>query len=249
MGQQPFNPVNEADQTPSQTNSNQLNQLFQFETTPDICAAGEAYVTGNFDFIKYPGTTKVYRYQLQGQYGITDQIAVGAFVPLISSKTRGTHFGLGDIGIYGQYKLDKIINPEVITVTGQLDVILPSGDRTELRDTGKFGVRPLILAYKDFGQRGPGDLGIYGLFGFTITTNSDVRFDLAATYQINDLVGVVEFDSQAGDKQGRPLVQFTPGLVYRGIGPWEIAVGVPIGVNSGTPDWSLNVKLTYAFQK
>jgi hypothetical protein len=249
LGQQPFPAVNEADETPSQTNSNQLNQLFQFETTPDICAAGEGYATANFDFVKYPGTNKVYRYQLGGQYGLTDQIAVGAYIPLISSKTNGTHFGFGDVGIYGQYKLDKIINPEIINVTGQLDLVLPTGNRSELRDTGKFGVRPLVLVYKDFGQRGPGDLGIYSLFGFTLTTDTDVRFDLAATYQINDLVGVFEFDSQAGEKQGRPLIQFTPGLVYRGLSPWEVAIGVPIGVNSGTPDWTLNFKLTYAFQK
>jgi hypothetical protein len=248
IGQQPFPVVNEADETPSQTNNNQLNQLFQFETTPDICAAGEGYATFNFDFVKYPGNSKVYRYQLAGQYGITDQIAVGAIVPLISSRTTGTHFGLGDIDIYGQYKLDKIINPEIINVTAQLDVILPTGDRTQLRDTGKFGVRPLILIYKDFGQRGPGDFGVYSLLGFTLTTNTDVRFDIAATYQINDVVGVFEFDSQAGDKQGRPLIQFTPGLVFRGLAPWEIAIGAPIGVNSGTPDWSLNFKLTYAFQ-
>jgi hypothetical protein len=250
LGQQPFPAAaNEADLTPSQSNTNQLNQLFQFETTPDMCAEGEAYVTGNFDFVKYPGNTKVYRYQIQGQYGVTDQIAVGGFLPLISSKTNGTHFGLGDIGIYAQYKLDRIINPQIINITGQLDLILPTGNHSELRDTGKFGVRPLLLLYKDFGMWGPGDLGFYGLFGFTLTTNTDVRCDLAMTYQINDLVGVAEFDSQAGDKQGRPLIQFTPGLVYRGLTPWEIGIGVPVGVNSGTPDWSLNFKLTYAFQK
>ena len=250
LGQQPFpTAVNEADQTPSQTNTNQLNQLFQFETTPDMCAEGEAYVTANFDFVKYPGNSKVYRYQIQGQYGITDQVAVGAYLPLISSKTKGTHFGLGDVGLYGQYKFDRIINPQIINVTGQLDIILPTGDHSVLRDTGKFGVRPLLLLYKDLGLCGPGDLGFYGLLGFTLTTNTDVRCDLAMTYQINDLVGVAEFDAQAGDKQGRPLIQFTPGLIYRGLAPWEIGIGVPIGVNSGTPDWSLNFKLTYAFQK
>jgi hypothetical protein len=253
LGQQPFPVYKEPDLTPSETNSNQLNQLFQFETTPDTCAAGEGYVTGDFNYIKYPGKTKEYRYQLEGQYGFTDQIAAGAFVPVIHSRfvdnnaTRNTT-GLGDIGFYAQYKLDQVINPEIVDVTAQLDVILPTGDRTAMHDTGKFGVRPLVLAYKDFGQHGPGDLGLYGLFGFTLTTNSDVRVGIAATYQIHDLVGIFEFYDQAGDKQGRPLLQVTPGLAYRGISPWEIAVGVPVGINQGTPDWGIILKLTYVFQ-
>jgi hypothetical protein len=195
----------------------------------------------------------VYRYQLEGQYGFTDQIAAGAFVPIlntrvVSGSTHRTTTGVGDIGFYAQYKLDQIINPEIVDVTAQLDVILPTGDRSDLRDTGKFGIRPLILAYKDFGQHGPGDLGLYGLFGFTLTTNSDVRVGLAATYQYHDLVGIFEFFDQAGDNQGRPLVQVTPGLAYRGLSPWEIAIGVPVGINSGTPDWGIIFKLTYVFQ-
>ena len=174
-------------------------------------------------------------------------------MPVISSrfsqmKSIRNSTGVGDIGLYAQYKMDQIINPEVVDVTAQLDVILPTGDRNDMRDTGKFGVRPLVLAYKDFGQHGPGDLGLYGLFGFTLTANSDVRVGLAATYQIHDLVGIFEFFDQAGENQGRPLVQVTPGLAYRGISPWEIAVGVPVGVNSGTPDWGVILKLTYVFQ-
>jgi hypothetical protein len=247
-GQQPFPNVGDVDETPSQMNSTQLNQLFQFETTPDICAAGEAYVTANFDYLKFPGSVKEYRYQVQGQYGLTDQIAVGAYIPVISAKTRGTDTGFGDVGIYGQYKLDKFINPEIIDVTVQADFVLPTGNHTELRDTGHFGFRPLVLAYKDFGIQGPGRLGAYAFFGFTVTTNSDVRFGLAGTYQYNDVVGVLEFYDQAGDNFGRPLVQLTPGIVYRGFHPFEVAVGVPIGVNSGTPDWGINFKLSYVFQ-
>jgi hypothetical protein len=247
-GQQPFPMQQDVDQTPSQFSSTQLNQLFQFENTPDICAAGEAYATANFVFLKYPGSTKTYRYQVQGQYGLTDQIAVGAYIPVLSTKTIGSDTGLGDIGIYGQYKLDKVINPEIVDLTVQGDFVLPTGDHSELRDTGHFGFRPLVLAYKDFGTQGPGRLGLYGLFGFTITTNSDVRVGIAATYQYHDLVGVLEFFDQAGDNQGRPLVQVTPGLIYRGFKPFELGIGVPIGVNSGTPDWGINVKLTYVFK-
>jgi hypothetical protein len=250
MGQQPFPIVNERDQTPSLINNYQLVQLFQLEATPDTLAAGEAYVTGNFDFVKFPGPDKQYRYQVIGEYGITNQISAGTFIPLISSKNgNGTHVGFGDVGIYGKYKFDRLIDPQVIDLTAQLDMILPTGDRTRLEDTGKFGVRPLLLAYKDFGMHGPGDLGMYALLGFTITTNSDFRFGLAATYQYNDFVGIMEFYDQAGDKQGRPLVQFTPGLAYRGLDPLEFSIGAPIGVNSGTPDWGINFKITYLFPK
>jgi hypothetical protein len=247
LGQQPFPQDKELNLTPSQTNTNQLNQLFQFDGTPDICAAGEGYITGDFNYLKYPGTTKEYRYQIQGQYGFTDQIAGGVFIPVITSDMGHTNTGMGDVGIYGQYKFDQLINPEIVDVTAQVDMILPTGDRTEMRDTGKFGIRPLLLAYKDFGQQGPGDFSLYGLFGFTISTNSDLRLGIAATYQYHNLVGIMElYDLTA--QGSRPLLQVTPGLAYRGFGPWELSVGIPVGVNHGTPDWGVICKITYAFQ-
>ena len=79
LGQQPFPNQQDINPTPSQTNTHQLNQLFQFETTPDMCAAGEAYVSGRFDFLKYPGSDRQFRYQLLGQYAFSDQIAAGGF--------------------------------------------------------------------------------------------------------------------------------------------------------------------------
>ncbi len=31
--------------------------------------------------------------------------------------------------------------------------------------------------------------------------------------------------------------------------PWEFAIGVPIGMNNASPQWGIQLKLTYAFQK
>ncbi len=246
MGQQPFVTTKDLDLTPSQSNNNQLNQLFAFETTPDICAAGEAYITGDFDFSKYPGSTKQFRYQLQGQYGITDQLAIGGFAPGISTKIKRTQTGIGDIDLYAQYKLDQFVNPEIVDLTVQVDLVLPTGNSSRMRDTGKFGVRPLLLAYKDFGQQGPGILGVYGLAGFTVTTNSDIRLAAAVTYQINQWVGIFEFYDQDG-VHGHPFVELTPGLSYRGFGAWEFTVGVPVGVSKGTPDYGIAGKISYRF--
>lgn len=247
MGQQPFPVQTEPDFTPSQTNTNQLNTLLTFETTPDMCAAGEGYFSIDLQYEKFPGKVSNFRYQLQGQYAFTDQIAAGAYIPGITAELSSTHSGLGDITFYGQYKLDQWISPQVVDVTAQLDMVLPTGNRGEMRDTGKFGVRPLILAYKDFGQHGPGIIGAYGLFGFTLTTNSDVRIALAATYQIDRLTSILEFYDQTGSHTGGPQVLITPGLSYRGISPWELSVGVPLGLNKGSPDWGVIIKLTYAF--
>jgi hypothetical protein len=249
LGQQPLPTEQPADETPSQGNTNQFNQLFQFETTPDVCAAGEGYLSGQFNYLKFPGAVREYRYQIQGQYGITDQIAAGVYIPVVHADFQGNHAGTGDVGIYGQYKFDKFINPEIVDVTGQLDVILPTGSTSQLRDTGHFGIRPLALAYKDFGQQGPGTLGVYGLLGFTVTTNSDFRVGLAASYEIHRLAGVVEFFDTTGNRLGRPLVSITPGLVYRGLGPLEAAIGVPLGVNNGSPRYGVTFKLTYDFAK
>ena len=134
-------------------------------------------------------------------------------------------------------------------MTAQVDVLLPTGASGQLRDTGHFGVRPLALAYKDFGQQGPGVLGAYGLIGFTVTTNSDFRVGVAATYEIHRLAAVLEFFDTTGNRLGRPLVSVTPGLIYRGLGPLEQPAGVPLGVNNGSPHWGITFKLTYDFQK
>lgn len=238
-----------AQQTTSQATSNQLNQLFEAETTNNKSAAGEGYVTGEFAFVKFPGDVKQYRFQLQGQYSFTDQLAVGGFIPLVDSKVTSSSFGFGDITFYGQYKLDQLVNHDVVDLTAQLDMVLPTGSISKFRDTGRFGIRPSLLGYKDFGQLGPGDLGAYASLGFTITTHSDFRMDLAATYEWQKIVGILEFYDQAGDKMGEPLVNIIPGVAYRGIGPIELALGFPFGLNDGSPDWGVVLKATYAFQK
>lgn len=241
-----------AQQTPSQTNTNQLNQLFisdVFSTTPNHNAAGEAWFNGEFRFLKFPGSVKQYLFEVKGAYGITDQLTVGGWIPVYNAKVGSSHTGLGDITIFGQYKLDQLVNPDIVNLTAQLDVFLPTGSRNKLRDQGHFGVRPIIEAFKNFGQVGPGTIGAYGLLGVTITTNPDVRIGLAATYEWEKIVGILEFDDIAGDKRGRPLLLFTPGASYRGINPFEFTAGVPFGLNDGSPDWGIVVKVTYALQK
>jgi hypothetical protein len=234
----------------SQSSSEQLNQLFLFETTPNKSSAGEAYVNADFNLLGFPHGSKEYRYQLQGQYSFTDQIAVGGFLPYLDNTfTGGSNDGFGDLTFYGQYKLDQLINADIVNLTAQLDIVLPTGDISKGLDTGRFGVRPGILFYKSFGQAGPGIIGTYGTLGFTITTHTDVRLGLAATYQYQKFVGVIEFDDRAGDNFGEPLITFSPGLVYIGNRPWEFAVGVPLGANNASPNWGVVVKLTYAFEK
>ena len=262
LGQQPLVPElpplpteQPADVTPSQTNTNQFNQLFQFETTPDICAAGEGYLSGQGKYVRYGADNEQVRGTVQGQYGVTDQIAVGAYVPVVYNRAPTGVGGrtqsstdTGDVGLYGQYKFDKLVNPEIVDITAQIDLILPTGNATQRRDTGKVGVRPLALIYKDFGRQGPGTLGVYGLLGFTATTNSDLRVGVAATYEVRRLAAVVEFIDTTGTRTGKPQVILTPGLIYRGFKAFELAAGVPLGLNQGSPDWGVTVKLTYAFQ-
>jgi hypothetical protein len=239
--------------TPSQTNSNQLNQLINsdvFSTTANHNAAGEAWVNGEFRFLKFPGDTKQYLFEVKGAYAFTDQITVGGWIPIYNTKLNDdSHTGLGDLTIFGQYKLDQLVNPDIINLSAQLDVLLGTGSRTHLQDTGHFGVRPAIQAYKNFGQVGPGSIGAYGVMAVTITTNSDFRFGLAGTYEWEKIVGILEFDDVTGDKHGRPTVTISPGVAYRGLNQWEFLVGVPLGVNEGSPDWGIVAKVTWALQK
>ena len=247
LGQQPLPTEQPADQTPSQTNTNQFNQLFLLQTTPNVCAAGEGYVSAQFlYFSRFPTAGQQFRAQLQGQYGVTDQWAVGGYLPGVVNEFASD--GVGDLGIYAQYKFDRLINPEIVDVTAQLDLILPTGDPGRFAGTGKFGVRPQVLVYKDFGRQGPGTLGVYGTLGLTVTTNSDLRLGLAATYEVDRLAAAIELQQAGGEGESQRLATVTPGLIYRGIAPLELAIGVPVGISRRTPDVGVVFKLTYAFQ-
>ena len=243
------------DETSSQTNSNQLNQLLisdVFETTPNKNLAGEGYATGEFRFLKFPGDPRQYQFALKGEYGITNLLAAGGWIPVYHAKIEegDSHTGIGDITLFAQYKLDQLVNPQTVNLTAQLDIVLPTGNRSKFRDTGKFGVRPLIEAYKDFGPVvGPGNFGAYALLGTTITTDPDLRIGLAGTYQWEHVTGILEFDDLTGENRGRPFLTITPGLSFRGLQPWEMTVGIPVGLNNGSPDWGVVLKFTWALQK
>lgn len=263
LGQQPINPDAPVVVPPPVT-PHQLNQLFQFPTTTDTLLAGEGYVSGQFDFLSdlpggggsRPRGTPVdgdqFRFRAQGQYGVTDHLAVGGYLPVIDNAGAHGEAGFGDLTAYGQYRLDQVIDPNVVDVTVQLGVVLPTGDFGEYRDNGRLGIQPVVLAYKDFGKLGPGVLGAYGMFGFTFSDRADLRAGVAATYEVAHWAGIVEFygTDQLGPartRQRRNFVTATPGIAYRGFRNLDLALGVPIGLSDKSPDVGLTLKFTYAF--
>jgi hypothetical protein len=141
-----------------------------------------------------------------------------------------------------------VIPHDIADVTAQFDVILPFGKASQQRGLGHFGIRPLIIGYKEF-HAGPGTIGAYGFAGVTLTTNVNVIFGGAATYEWKKIVGILEFDDQAGDKQGKPQVLLIPGVAYRGLDPWEFEIGFPFGLNDASPDWGFIAKVTWEFRK
>jgi hypothetical protein len=248
--------------TASQSNTHQFNQLFQFQTTPNICAAGEGYVSGQvsftneveggggFDYFGDVFKGQQTRLQVQGQYGVTDRLAAGAYIPVVYSPDLNGHIvTTGDVGIYGQYKLDQLISRDDVDVTAQVDLILPTGQRNSLGDAGRLGARATLLAYKDFGQRGPGVLGAYAFVAYSAHRHPDGRTGIAATYEFpNRLAAVAElYIVDASDFDTVTL--FTPGLIYRGDRPFEFALGVPLGLTHTDPDWGVTFKLTYTFPR
>lgn len=232
----------------SQFSSTQLNQLFLFENTPNKSAAGEGYVSGHFSFMDFPHRISTERYEVQGEYAFSDQFAVGGIIPIIHNNIPGnSSTGFGDITPYIQAKLDSVIPHDIADVSFQFDVVLPTGDKGDRRDFGRFGVRPWIQAYKDFGAVGPGHFGAYGEMGFTLIDHSDFRWGLAAQYEYEKAVyGILEFYNQTGGYLGRPLVNLTPGVVIRP-GPFEFGIGLPFGLNDGSPRWGIVVRATWGW--
>ena len=222
--------------------------------------AGEGYVSGQFDYLAdLPGGGGVnrrggpidgdqFRFRLQGQYAITDHIAVGGYLPIIDNAGDHGRGGLGDLTAYGQYRLDQIIDPNAIDLTAQLDVVLPTGDYREYRDAGRLGLRPEVLAYKDFGPVGPGVFGAYGLVGYTIADHTDVHLGIAGTYEVAHVAGILEiYGVHAFGRRDRSSGTVTPGIAYRGFNNLDLALGIPIGLTDKSPDVGLTLKVTYAF--
>ena len=222
----------------------------------DLPAAG-----GTRLFTQYgAGVTTVYqaqvsgqqaRFQLQGQYGITDRLAVGSYVPVVYSPDDddGNEVTTGDVGIYAQYKLDQLVPRRLLDLTAQLDLVLPTGKPSGLGDAGRIGARLAVLAYKDFGQLGPGVLGAYGFAAFTARRGPDASGGLAATYEFSNGLAAVAELTEVDASDFSSVALFTPGVIYRGLRPFELALGVPLGLSSGAPDWGVTFKLTYAFAR
>jgi hypothetical protein len=233
--------------TLSQFSSTQLNQLFLFENTPDKSAQGEGFVTGSFVYENFHHFSTE-RYQVQAEYAFTDQFAIGGFIPIIHNDIPGnSSTGFGDITPYVHVKLDQVVPHDIVDLSFQFDVVLPTGDKGDIRDSGRLGVRPWLQAYKDFGAVGPGHFGAYGEAGFTLTDLSDFRWGFALQYEYEKtFYGLLEFYNQMAGNLAKPIVVLTPGGAVRS-GPFEFALGFPIGLNNASPTFGVIVKATYGW--
>lgn len=238
----------EMPKTSSQFTSTQLNQLFLFENTPQKSAQGEGFVTGFFEYTNFPHSFSQQRYEVQAEYALTDVFAIGGFVPIIHNDIpSNSSTGFGDITPYVHVKLDQLVPPDIVNLSFQFDVVLPTGDKGDIRDSGRLGVRPWLQAYKDFGAAGPGHFGAYGEAGFTLTDLSDFRWGFAFQYEYEKTVyGILEFYNQMAGNLGKPLVILTPGGAFR-TGPFEFALGFPIGLNNASPNFGVLVRATYGW--
>lgn len=238
----------EMPQTTSQFSSTQLNQLFLFENTPQKSAQGEGFVNGSFEYANFAHHFSTERYQVQAEYAMTDHFAIGGFIPIIHNDIPGdSSTGFGDITPYAHVKLDQLVPHDIVDLSFQFDVVLPTGDKGDVRDTGRLGVRPWLQAYKDFGAAGPGHFGAYGEAGFTLTDLSDFRWGFAFQYEYQKMFyGLLEFYNQAGGNLTKGLAVLTPGGAFR-TGPFEFALGLPIGLNNASPRFGVILKATYAW--
>ncbi len=154
--------------------------------------------------------------------------------------------GAADVTLCGRYKFDRLVDPKLFSLTGQVDVVLPTSNSSQPYDPGRFGAHPLGLAYKDLGRVGPGRLGESGELGCTISGDADVRYGVAGTYELDRFVAVLELTGIAGSNYYGSFAQITPGLVWRGLDPFEVAASASAGIGSDAPDWSGTAKVTYA---
>lgn len=228
----------------SQNGSEQLNSLLTL-STPDKNDKGEFYATGYFNFTRIPNV-KEYNFGVDGEYGITDQLAVGANIPIssIDVENGNSHTGFGDISVFAQLNLDSFLEIKQMdktNITAQLAISFPTGSERDGLGLGHVDFGPSLLAYHDFGHYGAGDVGGYGDAGFDLSTQSAAHLGFAATYEQRRISALLEW--LITSRGGNSNIFITPGIVYRGFENFELALGFPIAWRSD--QWGVTLKATY----
>lgn len=214
---------------------------------------GQTKLETGLKYERFSNSSKTYTLNAELTTGIINNLEFLVNVPFIFKRaSQDNTEGLGDVTMKAKLRFLKGREATPVSIAGQLIIKFPSGDRDSL-GTGEADVGFQLVATQEFPL-----ITAHLNLGYTFMGNPPGRefrdilsYSLAFEYEalpntlklVGELTGHRQEDPA---KSGDPL-SLLAGIVHRLDKQVTIDGGLAIGITSVSPDYTINVGLTYNF--
>jgi len=221
---------------------------------------GEIQITTAFGFHR-ASKRSIARIPFVVEYGITDKWQVEAEWDAFTRLKRDglpVERGQGDLSIATKYSFMKIAGSDFHAAVG-FELVAPLGDAERGMGEGVIEYEPFFILAKDFPKLK--NLQVFTQIGVGLVQRGrsegddddepaahELNWNTGFFVPVHALVLTTEFNwsSNKWNNGGQDKeMYFTPGVVWKLPGTWEVGVGAPIGLNSGADKFRAIFKLTY----
>jgi hypothetical protein len=239
-----------------------IQEIFQTELVYPQ-EKGEVQLTISPGFRKKDGR-RFFGLPVTFEYGLTDswqvEVEWESFLyhnPADEASTRG----IGDLEIGTKYSFMNIKGSDFHAAVG-FEVGFPLGNVDKELSEGLIEYEPFFIIAKDFPALNNSQIFAQVGIGLVqrVKRPTDPDEEEAAAHEFSFNVGcfipirqlryTTEFNfvsNRWNNNGGEKEIYSTPGLVWDLPGKWELGVGLPIGLNSGSEKFKAIAKLTFEF--
>lgn len=215
---------------------------------------GQTKLETGLKYERFSSSEKIYSLNAELTTGIINNLEFLVDVPLIfKRKEEDNTEGLGDLKMKAKLRFLKGREATPASIAGQLIIKFPSGNRDRGLGTGEADVGFQLLATEEFPL-----ITVHLNLGYTFMGNPPGRefrdilnYSLAFEYEAlpNTLKMVGELTGHRQEdpaKSGDPL-SLLAGLAHRVGKQITVDAGVAVGLTPRSPDYTINVGMTYNF--
>lgn len=215
---------------------------------------GQTKLETGLRYERFSSSDKIYTLDAELTTGIINNLEFLVAVPFIFKRTEEDNVeGPGDLRLKAKLRFLKGREATPVSIAGQLIIKFPSGDKDRGLGSGEADVGFQLIASEEFPL-----ITMHFNLGYTFIGNPPMRemrdilnYSLAFEHEMipNSLKLVGELTGHRQEdpaKSGDPLSLFA-GVAHRLDKQVTIDGGVAIGLTSISPDYTINVGVTYNF--
>lgn len=215
---------------------------------------GETKLETGLRYERFSSSNKIYTLDAELTTGIINNLEFLVDVPFIFKRTEEDNVeGLGDLSLKAKLRFLKGREATPVSIAGQLIIKFPSGDRGSRLGTGEADVGLQLIATEEFPL-----ITMHMNLGYTFVGNPPMQefrdilnYSIAFEHEmIPDklkLVGELTGHRQEDPTNSGDPLSLLAGIVHRLDKRVIIDGGVAIGLTSISPDYTINVGVTYNF--